>query len=277
MVTVVCCGAATLDTIYRVECLPTGPGKLLPTAMIEVAHGMATSAAAAVARLGGRARLAARVGDDAGGGRFVAEPRGGRGRLRWVRQGGRGADAALHGAGRRRGRAAGGAVVRSGARPGPGWLPLDGWPRPTPCWPTCAGRRGRSAVLVGGAGGGAPGGAGRGHRARSRVDGARRGGSHAVFSEPAALAVGGWRRVREALGRLAGRRDGFLAVTAGADAAATGSIVPRARVEGPGAAAGGRGGYPGGGLTSSTVPSRSPSPKGRRPRGHRFRQHRPPR
>ena len=40
MVTVVCCGAATLDIIYRVERLPTGAGKLLPTAMIEVAHGM---------------------------------------------------------------------------------------------------------------------------------------------------------------------------------------------------------------------------------------------
>ena len=65
MATVVCCGAATLDTIFRVERMPTGPGKILPTAMIEVAHGMATSAAAAVARLGGRARLFARVGDDA--------------------------------------------------------------------------------------------------------------------------------------------------------------------------------------------------------------------
>jgi len=53
MASVVCCGAATLDTLYRVPRLPSGPGKLLPTAMMEVAHGMATSAAAAVARLGG--------------------------------------------------------------------------------------------------------------------------------------------------------------------------------------------------------------------------------
>ena len=71
MATVVCCGAATLDTLFRVARLPTGPGKILPTAVLEVAHGMATSAAAAVARLGGRARLFARVGDDAGGGRFI--------------------------------------------------------------------------------------------------------------------------------------------------------------------------------------------------------------
>src|SRR6188472_3790999 len=75
MATVVCCGAATLDTLYRVARLPSGPGKILPTAMMEVAHGMATSAAAAVARLGGDALLFARVGDDAAGTRFVADLR----------------------------------------------------------------------------------------------------------------------------------------------------------------------------------------------------------
>ena len=73
MATVICCGAATLDTIFRVERMPTGPGKILPTGMIEVAHGMATSAAAAVARLGGRARLFARVGDDLAGQRFIRD------------------------------------------------------------------------------------------------------------------------------------------------------------------------------------------------------------
>ena len=73
MATVICCGAATLDTIFRVDRMPTGPGKILPTGMIEVAHGMATSAAAAVARLGGRARLFARVGDDLAGQRFIRD------------------------------------------------------------------------------------------------------------------------------------------------------------------------------------------------------------
>ena len=73
MTTVVCCGAATLDVLFRVAKIPTGPGKILPTAMLEVAHGMATSAAAAVSRLGGKGRLIARVGDDAAGERFVRD------------------------------------------------------------------------------------------------------------------------------------------------------------------------------------------------------------
>ena len=72
MPTVVCCGATTLDVIYRLERMPTGPGKVLPSAMIEVAHGMATGAAA-VARLGGDARLITRIGDDPAGARFTAE------------------------------------------------------------------------------------------------------------------------------------------------------------------------------------------------------------
>ena len=48
MVTVVCCGAATLDVIFRVEALPAGPGKLLPLAV--------TSNNAAIRRLGARWR-----------------------------------------------------------------------------------------------------------------------------------------------------------------------------------------------------------------------------
>jgi len=68
---VVCCGAATLDTIFRVDRMPTGPGKVLPLAAVQVAHGMASSAAATIARLGGRSRLLARVGADTVGDEIV--------------------------------------------------------------------------------------------------------------------------------------------------------------------------------------------------------------
>ena len=64
------CGSTTLDTIFRVAVLPTGPGKVLPREMAVVAHGMAASAAAAAARLGARAVLLSRLGDDATGQRI---------------------------------------------------------------------------------------------------------------------------------------------------------------------------------------------------------------
>ena len=58
------CGATTLDTLFRVDALPTGPGKILPKEMAVVAHGMAASAACAAARLGADARLYSRLGED---------------------------------------------------------------------------------------------------------------------------------------------------------------------------------------------------------------------
>jgi sulfofructose kinase len=70
---VLCVGGATLDTIFRIQALPTGPGKILPSAMSQVAAGMAASAATAVARLGGNAALWSRVGDDAVGDRVRQE------------------------------------------------------------------------------------------------------------------------------------------------------------------------------------------------------------
>ncbi len=62
---ILCLGSSTLDTILKLDDLPRGPGKLLPSDMVRAAHGMAGSAAATVARLGGRAGLISRVGDDA--------------------------------------------------------------------------------------------------------------------------------------------------------------------------------------------------------------------
>src|SRR3974390_18173 len=70
---VVCLGAATFDTIYRLYALPSVPGKVLPTDVVQVAHGMASSAAAAIVKLGGRSTLFARVGDDAVGDTIVRD------------------------------------------------------------------------------------------------------------------------------------------------------------------------------------------------------------
>ncbi len=64
------CGATTLDTIFRVNALPVGPGKVLSKQMTVVAHGMAASAAATAARLGASAMLFSRLGKDATGKRI---------------------------------------------------------------------------------------------------------------------------------------------------------------------------------------------------------------
>jgi len=70
---ILCVGALTLDTIFRMDELPAGPGKFLPLEAAEVAAGMASSAATAIARLGGAVALWASVGNDATGQRLVAE------------------------------------------------------------------------------------------------------------------------------------------------------------------------------------------------------------
>jgi sulfofructose kinase len=66
-------GAACLTTIYRVDAIPGVPGKALARAAVRVTDGMAISAAYAFARLGGRAGLWARLGDDAQGQAMRAE------------------------------------------------------------------------------------------------------------------------------------------------------------------------------------------------------------
>jgi sulfofructose kinase len=70
---VLCVGALSLDTIFRLDALPTGPGKFIPTDALDVAQGMATAQAATIAKLGGRARLWASCGDDTNGDRIVAQ------------------------------------------------------------------------------------------------------------------------------------------------------------------------------------------------------------
>ncbi len=70
---ILCVGALTLDTIFRLDALPQKAGKYLPDDALQIAAGMASSAAAAIARLGGHAVLWASAGADATGERVVRE------------------------------------------------------------------------------------------------------------------------------------------------------------------------------------------------------------
>lgn len=64
---VICVGHAALDRIYRIEAFPPEPTKVRALEHVEAGGGMAANAAVAIARLGGRAELWSRAGDDAAG------------------------------------------------------------------------------------------------------------------------------------------------------------------------------------------------------------------
>ncbi|RTL59765.1 MAG: hypothetical protein EKK41_29030 [Hyphomicrobiales bacterium] len=64
---VICVGQAALDRIYRIEAFPPEPTKVRALEHVEAGGGMAANAAVAIARLGGRAELWSRAGDDAAG------------------------------------------------------------------------------------------------------------------------------------------------------------------------------------------------------------------
>jgi ribokinase len=70
---ILCVGAAVLDTLFRVRTLPQGQGKVLPYDMLQIAEGMASSAAYAIARLGGEASLWGAVGRDDIGERIIRD------------------------------------------------------------------------------------------------------------------------------------------------------------------------------------------------------------
>lgn len=70
---ILCVGAAVLDTLFRVRQMPDGEGKVLPWDMMQIAEGMASSAACAVVQLGGRASLWGAVGDDDTGARIIRD------------------------------------------------------------------------------------------------------------------------------------------------------------------------------------------------------------
>jgi len=68
-----CVGALTHDSIYRLSALPTTPGKFIPEEAVQTAAGMASSAATAAARQGGAVTLWASAGDDPIGAELIAE------------------------------------------------------------------------------------------------------------------------------------------------------------------------------------------------------------
>ncbi len=73
MARVYCIGHAVNDYIFRVDRMPTAATKYRATGFEMVGGGPAATAAVAIARLGGKAALASRVGDDAIGELIVAE------------------------------------------------------------------------------------------------------------------------------------------------------------------------------------------------------------
>jgi len=73
MSSVLCVGHAVQDFVFTVPALPDRGEKYRATHFETVGGGPAATAAVAIARLGGRPVLAARVGDDAAAGMIVAE------------------------------------------------------------------------------------------------------------------------------------------------------------------------------------------------------------
>lgn len=69
---VVCVGIAVLDLVFRVEAMPRAAEKYRAHELAMVGGGIAANAAVAIARLGGRAALATRLGADAIGDEIVA-------------------------------------------------------------------------------------------------------------------------------------------------------------------------------------------------------------
>src|SRR6186713_673266 len=70
---VVCLGHAALDRVYTVDTIPAVATKVRATAFREVGGGMASNAACAIARLGGRVAFWGRAGDDAAGATIARE------------------------------------------------------------------------------------------------------------------------------------------------------------------------------------------------------------
>ena len=68
---VICLGCAFWDTIFKVDQIPGHGTKVLAEQAVQAASGMATAAAATIARLGGSVELWTRIGDDATGDAFL--------------------------------------------------------------------------------------------------------------------------------------------------------------------------------------------------------------
>jgi sulfofructose kinase len=70
---VICLGCAFWDTIFKIDHIPRHGTKVLPQRAVQAASGMATAAAIAIARFGGRVELWARIGDDPSGDSFLLD------------------------------------------------------------------------------------------------------------------------------------------------------------------------------------------------------------
>jgi sulfofructose kinase len=81
---IICVGHAALDRIYRIEAFPPEPTKVRALEHVESGGGMAANASVAIARLGGRAELWSRVGDDGPGSAIRAGLRAERVDVRYV-------------------------------------------------------------------------------------------------------------------------------------------------------------------------------------------------
>jgi len=68
---VICLGCAFWDTIFKIDHIPGHGAKVLPEKAVQAASGMATAAAATIARLGGKVEIWARIGDDPTGDSFL--------------------------------------------------------------------------------------------------------------------------------------------------------------------------------------------------------------
>lgn len=73
MARVLTLGITVFDTVLQVATMPRHGGKVYATARAEVVGGIAANAAIAIARLGGQALLASRLGDDLVGERIMAD------------------------------------------------------------------------------------------------------------------------------------------------------------------------------------------------------------
>lgn len=72
----ICClGDCTVDTVFKVDTIPNMDAKVMATDCVQGGAGMASSAAIAIARLGGRSAIWGRIGDDAGGDLYLADLR----------------------------------------------------------------------------------------------------------------------------------------------------------------------------------------------------------
>ncbi|MDB5360222.1 MAG: sugar kinase [Rhodospirillales bacterium] len=68
---IICLGCAFWDSIFKVDEIPRHGTKLLAEQAVQAASGMATAAAATIARLGGMVELWTRIGDDATGDAYL--------------------------------------------------------------------------------------------------------------------------------------------------------------------------------------------------------------